>query len=178
MANVIPSHPLFNDARICNHIPSSHEYPDITPYTNYPLDFLHFTTPFSRLSLVSAWGRGVGIFDRSSGNDTLRCLFYPFIVHPIFPLVIFRSTVIAFCNVCVSLPSGFFFPSLCCFGSLYKSSHTITTPHAGHFFIDHQSPLPSLLPFTHTLLRPFSVSAPTPRQPPLFVRYGLCLLCL
>ena len=49
MANIITSHPLFNDARICNHIPSSHEYPDITSLHHY-LSALH-SSPFS--SLVS-----------------------------------------------------------------------------------------------------------------------------
>jgi len=74
--------------------------------------------------------------------------------------------------LCIVYPLPSFFPSLCCFGSLYKSitydndpphsghSSSITDPHSHSFF-----PLRTLCCVPCYSFRP--------RQPPLFVRYGL-----
>lgn len=147
-------------------IPRYHPYP-------YPLDFLHPTTLFSCFSLASAWGRGVGIFDRFSRNDTLHrlfCSFHFFISSSHLSSSALPSRFLQ--CLCIVYPPASFFPSLCCFASLYKSitydndpthsghSSSITDPHSHSFF-----------PLRTRCCTPcYSFR---PRQPPLFVRCGL-----
>ena len=104
MANITSPLPIFrvihpfNNIRIYNHT-------TIAPVPPLPLPAPTYHGYFPFFSLASAWGHGVGIFDRFSGNDAYTIFSASFLFHRVLSIVAFHSIVTVFCNVCVSLPS-------------------------------------------------------------------------
>ena len=142
---------LFEDIRICNHIPLSHGYPT-SPLYLFPLSFTDFSS-FS--SFICVWGCGAGILDRFSGNDGL---------FRSFPILLI---VVVFCNVCVLPPSPLC--PLFCSAALPRcctSSHTVTALQSG-LSLSIRTPLCSPCYGHFTVL----LTSCRPHQPLLSVRY-------
>jgi hypothetical protein len=138
-----------------------------------PTQLPALTDSLSFLSFIFAWERGVGIFDRFSGNDT-HTVFSP----PFHPLNLSFSPLHRrrFLNACIATPSVFFFCSAalprCC-----TSSHTITTPHSG---LSSSIKIPLSHPFfpftTHFIVSPISFHPDSPHSPcDMVIWFAMCL---
>ena len=171
MANIIPISPFTTHAYAITY----HHRTD-TQISPLPLPPLIFYTPphsfpFSRW--LPHGDAESGFLIDFLGTTPYTVFSAPFIFSshpPTCRLPLYRHRFLQ--CLCIVYPLASFFPSLCCFASLYKSiTYDNDPPHSGHSSSITDPHSLSFFPLRTRCCAPcYSF---LPRQPPLFVRYGL-----